>query len=68
MQVFRRADSIYESARLKLRGLEPEAVYEVTDLDSRETTPVSGRALTEDGLPVKVAAPASAVVMQYARR
>ena len=68
VQVFRRADSSYESARLKLSGLEPEAVYEVTDLDSRETTPVSGRALTEDGLPVKVAAPASAVVMQYARR
>ncbi len=33
VQAFRRTNSIYESARLKLRGLDAQARYAVTDLD-----------------------------------
>ncbi len=34
VQAFRRADSVYRSVELKLRGLDPTANYEVTDLDT----------------------------------
>lgn len=34
VQAFRRRGSIFESARLKLRGLDPEAQYTITNLDS----------------------------------
>jgi len=68
VQVFRRTDSIYESARLKLRGLDPEAAYEVRDLESRDTTEVNGRTLMDDGLLIATPGPASALVMEYTRR
>ena len=33
VQAFRRADSLYESIQVKLRGLDPDAVYTLTNLD-----------------------------------
>lgn len=47
---FRRAQSPYESVRLKLQGLDPTAVYRIRRLDGPDTTEATGRLLTEEGL------------------
>ena len=65
VQVFRRGESIYEAARLPLRGLEPGASYTVTDLDSGEAKQMSGRELTEKGLPVSLAARPDSALFTY---
>ncbi len=54
VQVFRRAESIYEAARLRLRGLDGEARYEVRDLDAEGATELSGEELMDRGLPVAI--------------
>jgi alpha-galactosidase len=50
LQVFRRVDSPYETARLRLRGLKAKARYVLTDLDTGRTREEKGRDLTNDGL------------------
>ncbi|MCY3017436.1 MAG: alpha-galactosidase [Planctomycetota bacterium] len=65
VQVFRRAESPYESAHLKLRGLESEARYTVTDLDRGAPQELSGRELLEKGLQVTIPNRPSAVVIIY---
>lgn len=65
IQVFRRAESSYESARFKLRGLEPDARYTLTDLDAGRPQQFSGRELGEKGLLVTAPNRPSAVVILY---
>jgi alpha-galactosidase len=68
VQAFRRADCIYESARLKLRGLERDATYQVRDLDKpRAVTRTTGRDLMEKGLLVTIPARPGAVIIAYER-
>ena len=67
VQVFRRADSVYEAARLKLRGLDPEAKYEVRDLDEPKAKTMSGRDLMTPGLLVNVKDQPGALVITYRR-
>ena len=63
IQAFRRPDSIYESIRVRPRGLEPDAVYEIANLDRNGSEKKSGRDLMEAGLVVEIASqPGSAVV------
>ncbi len=66
VQVFRRDQSPFESARLRLRGLEPGVRYRFTDLDrpadDREFT---GRELMESGLPVSVPVRPAALLLTY---
>lgn len=63
VQVFRRAESVYEAARFPLRGLDPQTSYEVTDLDTNESMQMSGRDLLEKGLRVSFEnRPASALI------
>ncbi len=50
VQAFRRPDSAYESARFQLAGLDPDARYTFTHLDSGQTQELPGRALLEQGL------------------
>src|ERR1019366_10348191 len=54
VQVFRRANSPYESVRLKLRGLEPKAKYQITQLDRSEKLEMNGEELVQKGLPVAI--------------
>ncbi len=64
VQAFRRESSMYESARLPLRGLDAQATYEVTDLDVNTPQRISGRELMDKGLLVSLAnSPAAAVVV-----
>lgn len=55
VQVFRREESVYESARFPLKGLDETATYVVTDLDNAtESKEYSGAALLKEGLPVVI--------------
>jgi alpha-galactosidase len=65
VQMFRRADSVYEMVRARLRGLDPEAVYALTDLDAPGTTQMTGRRLWEDGLPIAIKDQPGSVVITY---
>lgn len=66
VQAFRRDQSVYETARFKLSGLNPEAKYRVTNLDSGETKTLTGRELTDNGIPVSVLNHPGDVVITYA--
>jgi len=68
VQAFRRADSPYEVARLKLRGLDTDARYTVTDLDAPDAPRhFRGRELREDGLPVTLRPQRSSGLLTYRR-
>jgi alpha-galactosidase len=67
IQAFRRDQSVYESARFKLMGLNAGSRYLVTNLDSREATTLSGRELTEQGLTVAIATRPGDTVITYSR-
>jgi alpha-galactosidase len=65
VQAFRRDKSSYESARLKLRGLEPTARYAVANLDTPATRQeLTGSHLRDTGLLVEIPSrPAAAVII-----
>ena len=65
VQVFRRDESIYKSADLRLSGLDPEARYRVRNLNSPEADIITGRRLMDTGLPVVLNDCPSAVVIKY---
>jgi alpha-galactosidase len=68
VQVFRRENSPYESARFRLESLDPEARYVVRRLDEPETRrEYSGRELLETGLLVALTGRPDATVLLYAR-
>lgn len=67
VQAFRRAESVYESARFRLSGLDASATYEVRDIDASDAKQMSGRELMEKGLPVAIADRPGAVVATYRR-
>jgi alpha-galactosidase len=68
VQAFRREDSPYEVARLKLRGLEAPALYLVTDLDKPDAPQrFSGLELMERGLPLTLPNPRSSGLLTYRR-
>jgi alpha-galactosidase len=63
IQAFRRAESPYMSIRVKLQGLEPEAVYMLTNVDAG-TTEATGRELLEKGIRIAIEKqPGSAVIL-----
>jgi alpha-galactosidase len=66
VQVFRRAGSNYESARFRLRDLNLEARYLVTDLDQPAAAKeFSGRELVEHGVQISMPDRPSARVLTY---
>jgi len=67
VQVFRRSQSIYDSARLRLRNLEADATYGLTNLDSGETEEHTGQQLMTEGLRVVPPEAPCAVVIVYER-
>ena len=65
VQAFRR-DKISEATKdLHLRGLDPAATYEVTDLDTGVSNTVSGKNLMQQGLHVGIAAQPGAAIIVY---
>jgi len=65
VQAFRRPRSVYETARLKLRGLEADARYTLRNLDLPGETEASGRELMEKGLALTIADQPGAVIVVY---
>jgi alpha-galactosidase len=64
IQAFRREKNDAESAQIKLLGLEPNAVYSLTNFDVAGTTEMTGHELMDTGLPVAIKdKPGSAVIM-----
>jgi alpha-galactosidase len=66
VQAFRRGESFYEAASLKLQGLDETARYVVTDVDGGKDREVSGRELSE-GLSVALKARPAAGLIMYRR-
>ncbi len=68
VSAFRRANSQEASMNLKLRGLRPEACYEVRDRDHEGIRRrYNGRQLMDQGLPVTMESKPQAVVLTYKR-
>jgi alpha-galactosidase len=65
VQAFRRHDSVYESMRVKLRGLDPATRYTLKNFDLPATTEVSGKDLMEKGLLIEIAQQPGAVIIIY---
>jgi alpha-galactosidase len=65
---FRRPQCPFGNAVLKLHGLEPDAVYVVTNVDVAGTTEATGRELMEKGLAVSISETPGAVIVVYARK
>jgi alpha-galactosidase len=64
VQAFRRGESIYDSARFRLHGLEPDAVYTLSNFDVAGTTEMMGRELQAHGLPIAIKDhPGSAIIV-----
>ena len=68
VQAFRRPESPFESARFKLRGLERQARYVVSDLDGAGETELSGAELMDQGLPVTLKQAPAAALLQLRRK
>lgn len=67
VQAFRRAESVYEVGRLRLRGLDPGASYVLTNLDSGESQTLTGRELLEKGLALAIDEQPGSALITYAK-
>lgn len=64
VQAFRRVDCMEKSSRFKLRGLDPDARYILSDLDAGKPRETTGRELMEQGLTISLGnRPAASVVL-----
>ena len=68
MQAFRRPDNKEPLVSFRLRGLEADAQYTITDLDSGEVHETSGRELADTGLAVTAPTSPSALLFLYQKR
>lgn len=68
VQAFRRAESPKNSARFRLRGLEADAAYIVTNCDTSDVTEITGRTLLEDGLTVLLKDRPAAAIVTYQKK
>ena len=64
---FRRAASPYESVRLNLRGLDPEARYAIANLDTGTRVEATGRELVEKGMCIQIAERPESALVVYER-
>jgi alpha-galactosidase len=65
IQAFRRDGSNVAAKDLRLRGIDPGAKYEITDLDANGPIIVSGETLVKQGLHVKIAMRPGAAIILY---
>ena len=67
VQAFRRGESVYESARLHLYELVPDARYLLEDMDTDTSREMTGRELMEEGLVTRIAEKPHAAIITYKR-
>ncbi|MGA2618840.1 MAG: alpha-galactosidase [Thermoguttaceae bacterium] len=65
VQAFRRAKTEEPVSLLRLSGLDPDAAYDVLDLDAKAPKRVTGKELMSQGLPVEIKAKPGAAVIAY---
>jgi alpha-galactosidase len=65
VQAFRRDESTEPKKNLILRGLDAAATYEITNLDVKTPTRISGQELMQAGLPVEIEAKREAAIILY---
>ena len=65
VQAFRREESVYESARLYLHELVPDARYLLKDVDADTSREMTGRELMEDGLVLQITEKPFAAIITY---
>jgi alpha-galactosidase len=65
VQAFRRDEDEEPAQDLRLRGLDPAATYEVTDLDAKTPTTISGKELMQQGLRVEIKDKRGAAIIVY---
>jgi hypothetical protein len=68
VQAFRHIDSLYESARVRLHGLDKDAVYTLTNLDLPGTTEMTGRELSETGLVIAINEQPGSALITYKKK
>jgi alpha-galactosidase len=61
----RRPQCLDESARFGLHGLDPEAIYACTDLDTKKTIRLKGEALMREGLSIAIASRPGSALIEY---
>jgi alpha-galactosidase len=67
VQAFRQDKNNDVIKDMRLRGLDPAATYEVTDLDEGVQSTVSGADLMQKGLHIKIAEVPGAAILVYKR-
>lgn len=65
VQVFRRQENTDTEKLLKLRGLDPNAMYIITNLDEKQPQTTGGRKLVEKGLHVTIPDKRRAIILSY---
>jgi len=68
VQAFRRHESFYESARLTLHGLDPNAEYTLTNIDTDHTITARGKDLLHKGLPIQIPERPGVITLTYRKR
>jgi alpha-galactosidase len=68
VQVFRRPQSICETGRVRLHGLETAAQYSITDVDGGPENRLTGRQLMGEGLPVSLMQCPQAMILTYKKQ
>jgi alpha-galactosidase len=65
VQAFRRDEDVAPTKDLRLRGLDPAATYELTNLDSKSPSKMSGRDLMQRGLHLEIKDKREAAIIVY---
>ena len=65
IQAFRRPDCPYVSAQFKLKALDANAAYNVSDFDTGQTRRMTGRELLSDGLTMTISNQPGAALFTY---
>jgi hypothetical protein len=66
VMAFRRAGSNCVTSSYKLEGLDTEAMYTVTDIDTKEIWEIPGKILAEEGLTVTIPNQYQSKILLYA--
>jgi alpha-galactosidase len=67
VQAFRRANSLADSEHLELHGLNPDARYEIRNIDKPGVQTLTGRELMQNGLQISMPEKLGAAVLTYKR-
>ncbi len=65
IQAFRRPECPFDSAQFKLRGLDPNATYQITDSDTNAISKVTGRELLSPGIQITLKSRPAAGLLIY---